>query len=249
MKKSGCHFFLVFLFFIFFLSVSCANQVGSCSPAPSVVSDPDRKATTPPPKPKEELSDFVARLVAAAKGRLKFSVRYDGSYVTIPYPNGDVPADQGVCTDEIVRIYRAVGYDLQQLVHEDFRRNLSAYPAKWKGPRPDPNIDHRRVPNLMVFFSRQGDRLPITANGADYAPGDLVAWDLGDGLTHIGILVDEQSSSGNPLVVHNIGEGPRMQAVLFSWKIIGHYRYPRSSAGAGEAPSTEEMVKKIEGEI
>lgn len=169
--------------------------------------------------------------MAAAKERLKYRVRYDGSYVTIPYPNGDVPASQGVCTDEIIRIYRAVGFDLQRLVYEDFHKSPSAHPNKWKGPRPDANIDHRRVPNLMVFFSRNGARLPVTEQEDDYKAGEIVAWDLGGGLLHIGVLVDERSTGGVPLVVHNIGKGPRMEDILFAWKIIGHYRFPKSEGG------------------
>jgi uncharacterized protein len=173
-------------------------------------------------------AEFLARLVAAAVERIHHSVRYDSSYVGIPYPNGDVAADTGVCTDEVIRAYRAVGVDLQQQVHEDMKFNFSAYPRF--GPRParhpDANIDHRRVPNLMVFFSRKGSTLKITDRAEDYAPGDLIAWDLGGNVTHIGIVVDHRSpESGRWMIVHNIGRGPRMEDVLFDWKIIGHYRY------------------------
>jgi uncharacterized protein YijF (DUF1287 family) len=171
---------------------------------------------------------FLRRLVAAAVERTSHQVRYDSSYVRIPYPNGDVPADTGVCTDEIIRSYRAVGVDLQKEVHEDILRNWSAYPhdSRWKQTHPDSNIDHRRVPNLAVFFSRKGETLPITYGADDYSPGDLVTWDLGGGVPHIGIVVDQKSPQGERhLVVHNIGEGPRMEDVLFRWKITGHYRY------------------------
>ena len=129
-----------------------------------------------------------------------------------------------MCTDEIIRIYRAVGVDLQKEVHEDMVRNFDAYPHKWQH-RPDPNIDHRRVANLMVFFSREGTALPLTSRGADYSPGDIVAWNLGGGITHIGLVVDQKGRDGRYLVVHNIGRGPQMEDVLFDWKIIGHYRY------------------------
>jgi uncharacterized protein YijF (DUF1287 family) len=171
---------------------------------------------------------FLQRLVAAAVERTSHQVRYNFSYVRIPYPNGDVPADTGVCTDEIIRSYRAVGIDLQKEVHEDILHNWSAYPhdRRWKQSHPDSNIDHRRVPNLAVFFSRKGEALPITYGGDDYSPGDLVTWDLGGGVPHIGIVVDRKSPQGERyLVVHNIGEGPRMEDVLFRWKITGHYRY------------------------
>jgi hypothetical protein len=171
--------------------------------------------------------EFTRRLVAAAIERTDHNVRYESAYVRISYPGGDVPADTGVCTDEVIRSYRAVGVDLQKEVHEDMLRNFAAYPnQRWHRNHPDPNIDHRRVPNLMVFFQRKGESLPITNRGADYAPGDLVTWDLGGGILHIGIVVDQRApGSGNYLVVHNIGEGPKMEDVLFDWKITGHYRY------------------------
>jgi hypothetical protein len=172
--------------------------------------------------------EFTRYLVAAAIERTHHSVRYVSAYVRISYPGGDVPADTGVCTDEIIRSYRTVGVDLQKEVHEDMVRNFGAYPNKrrWLLAHPDSNIDHRRVPNLMVFFQRKGESLPITNKAADYAPGDLVTWDLGGGVPHIGIVVDEKSGqSGRYMVVHNIGEGPKMEDVLFNWKITGHYRY------------------------
>jgi len=173
-------------------------------------------------------AEFTKRLVAAAIERTHHSVRYVSAYVRIPYPGGDVPADTGVCTDEIVRSYRAVGVDLQKEVHEDMLQNFSAYPNKrrWMLAHPDSNIDHRRVPNLMVFFQRKGESLPITSRAEDYAPGELVAWDLGGGVPHIGIVVDQKAGwSGRYMIVHNIGEGPKMEDVLFKWKITGHYRY------------------------
>ena len=172
--------------------------------------------------------EFTRHLVAAAIERTHHSVRYVSAYVRIPYPGGDVSADTGVCTDEIIRSYRAVGVDLQKEVHEDMAQNFAAYPNKrrWLLAHPDSNIDHRRVPNLMVFFQRKGESLPITNKAADYAPGDLVTWDLGRGVPHIGIVVGQKSgSSGRYMVVHNIGEGPKMEDVLFNWKITGHYRY------------------------
>jgi uncharacterized protein YijF (DUF1287 family) len=172
------------------------------------------------------------RLVAAAIERTHHTVRYDPAYVRIPYPGGDVPASTGVCTDEVIRAYRAVGIDLQKEVHEDMASHLSAYPRKWNrsasgaNSATDPNIDHRRVPNLMVFFTRHGQSLPLSADANDYRPGDLVTWNLGRAVTHIGIVVSAKSpQSGRYLIVHNIGQGPQMADVLFNWKIIGHYRY------------------------
>jgi uncharacterized protein len=171
--------------------------------------------------------DFLRRLVSAAIERTTHAVRYEPAYVRIPCPGGDVPADTGVCTDEIIRSYRAVGVDLQKEVHEDMAHNFSAYPRKWRwfSGKPDSNIDHRRVPNLMVFFQRKGETLPITTLARDYNPGDLVTYDLGGNVPHIGIVVDRKGSSGRYMIVHNIGRGPQMEDVLFNWKITGHYRY------------------------
>lgn len=172
--------------------------------------------------------EFTRKLVAAAIERTHHSVRYVSEYVRIPYPDGDVPADTGVCTDEIIRSYRAVGVDLQKEVHEDMLQSFSAYPSRtrWTVAHADSNIDHRRVPNLMVFFQRKGESLPITNRASDYAPGDLVTWDLGRGVPHIGMVVDQKApGSGRYQIVHNIGEGPKMEDVLFNWKITGHYRY------------------------
>ena len=184
---------------------------------------------------------FLRDLVAAAIERTRHEVTYDPGYVAIDYPGGDVPAGSGVCSDEVIRAYRAVRIDLQKEVHEDIVRDPSAYPlSRWRQKRPDRNIDHRRVPNLMVFFSREGEELKITSLGQDYRPGDLVAWDLGNGAIHIGMIVDQKALlSGRHMIVHNIGAGPKMEDVLFDWKIIGHYRYfgppPAASAPAAQA--------------
>jgi hypothetical protein len=172
--------------------------------------------------------EFLHKLVAAAIERTNHVVRYDPGYVGIAYPGGDVPPETGSCTDEVIRAYRALGVDLQKEVHEDMAANFALYPASatWKQRRPDKNIDHRRVPNLMAFFSRKGEVLPRTGNASDYQPGDLVTWDLGRGLTHIGIVVDRKAPYGGRFMVeHNIGSGPKIEDVLFEWKIIGHYRY------------------------
>jgi hypothetical protein len=181
-----------------------------------------------PPAETTARQEFLKKLVAAAAERSHHTVRYDPAYVRIPYPAGDVPADTGVCTDEIIRAYRAVGIDLQKEVHEDMEQNFSAYPRKWRwlSGHTDANIDHRRVPNLMVFFSRKGEKLAITGRAEDYSPGDLVTWDLGGNVPHIGIVVDQKSlTGGRSMILHNIGRGPRIEDVLFSWKITGHYRY------------------------
>ncbi len=167
-------------------------------------------------------ADFTKRLVAAAVARAGVKVRYVPDYVKIPYPGGDVPADTGVCTDEVIRIYRAVGIDLQKEVHEDVVAHFAAYPSPQR--RPDANIDHRRVKMLMRFFERQGAALPIRDDPADYQPGDVVAWDLAAG--HVGMVLDRKDPTGTrPLILHNVGRGPEIEDALFSWKIIGHYRW------------------------
>jgi uncharacterized protein len=171
---------------------------------------------------------FLEELSASAIERTHHYVRYDPAYVRIPYPGGDVPADTGVCTDEVIRSYRELGIDLQREVHEDIVRNRLAYAFHSRSLTvvPDTNIDHRRVPNLMIFFRRNGESLAITHRTEDYSPGDIVAWDLGGGVLHIGIVVDRQAQqTARYMIVHNIGAGPRMEDVLFDWKIIGHYRY------------------------
>ncbi len=178
--------------------------------------------------------DFGLRLSAAAEERATKFVIYDGSYVRIPYPNGDVAADRGVCSDEVVRAYRLLGIDLQRLVHEDMRRAFHAYPRRWGLERPDPNIDHRRVPNLSTFFARHGQSLPVTAHGRDYEPGDVVAFALADGRPHIGIVTERMSGDGErPLVLHNIGFGPQIEDMLFSLKITGRYRYTGPAGRTG----------------
>lgn len=169
---------------------------------------------------------FYAQLADSAVALTKQQVRYDGSYFRISYPNGDVPADKGVCTDVVIRAYRKMGIDLQKEVHQDMKANFSTYPNNWGLRKPDTNIDHRRVPNLMTFFARHGTVLGKTMDSNDYIPGDIVCWDLGRGLTHIGIVVKKKSPDGNRhMIVHNIGAGQVMQDCLFAYKIIGHYRF------------------------
>lgn len=165
------------------------------------------------------------RLVEAARTQVGVTLGYDPAYRRIAYPGGDVPLATGVCTDVVIRALRAQGLDLQQRVHEDMRRHFSAYPRHWGLKRPDPNIDHRRVPNLMTWFDRQGLSLKVGQAAADYQPGDIVTWDLGRGLQHIGIISDRRSREGTPLALHNIGQGTQEEDILFRWPILGHYRF------------------------
>ncbi|WP_346882812.1 DUF1287 domain-containing protein [uncultured Algibacter sp.] len=167
----------------------------------------------------------VSTLSDAALALTKQQVTYDPSYFSIAYPNGDVPSSKGVCTDVVIRAYRKLGIDLQKAVHEDMKTNFSLYPKIWGLKRTDRNIDHRRVPNLMVYFKRQNAQKPITNNPKDYMPGDIVCWNLGGAITHIGIVVDRKSNDGKRnLIVHNIGSGQVLEDSLFDFKIIGHYR-------------------------
>ncbi len=162
----------------------------------------------------------------AALSLTKQQVTYDPSYFSIKYPNGDVPSDKGVCTDVVIRAYRKIGIDLQKKVHEDMKVNFSKYPKIWGLKTTDKNIDHRRVPNLMTYFKRKGASKTITKNAKDYIPGDIVAWNLGGGLTHIGIVVHKKSRDGKRnLIVHNIGAGQVLEDCLFKYTIIGHYRF------------------------
>ncbi|PKB44180.1 hypothetical protein AX016_2394 [Cellulophaga sp. RHA19] len=162
----------------------------------------------------------------AALQLTKDNVTYDPSYFSIDYPNGDVPSDKGVCTDVIVRAYRKLGIDLQKNVHLDMKSNFNVYPKLWGLKTTDKNIDHRRVPNLMTYFKRKGEEKLISKKAEDYVAGDIVCWNLGGAITHIGIVVNKKSKDGKRnLIVHNIGGGQVLQDCLFSFKIIGHYRY------------------------
>lgn len=169
---------------------------------------------------------FARRLAAAAEERAHHHVVYDGTGFPIAYPMGDVPAGKGTCTDEVVRAYRLVGVDLQQVVHEDMLRNFAAYPSKFHLTAPDPNIDHRRVWNLLTFFNRNAESLPISDRGADYKPGDVIVWDLDNFQLHIGLVTSRWSKKNKrPLIMHNISSGPHVEDKLFEYKIIGHFRY------------------------
>lgn len=171
-------------------------------------------------------SDFYAKLSIAAVSLTNDKVFYDPAYYTIPYPNGDVPADRGVCTDVVIRAYRKLGIDLQKLVHEDMKAHFGLYPKTWGLKGPDKNIDHRRVPNLMKFFERFGEVKTISDQATAYLPGDIVCWNLGGAITHIGIVSNQKvAGTERYLVVHNIGNGQVLEDCLFSFKIIGHYSF------------------------
>ena len=172
--------------------------------------------------------DFYEKLSDAALLLTKDEVTYDPAYIKITYPNGDVPKNKGVCTDVVIRAYRKLGIDLQKEVHEDMKANFSKYPnlKKWGLKKPDPNIDHRRVPNLEVFFSRKGQSLPVSKHPKDYKTGELVTWMINGKLPHIGIVTNKKTPDGKrPMLVHNVGAGQILKNCLFSYEIVGHYKY------------------------
>ena len=189
----------------------------------------DGAQTSPPPHAAIESAPAAVSppLVAAARAQIGVTTGYDPAYFSLRYPGGDPPADRGVCTDVVIRALRTQGVDLQQRINEDMRGNFAAYPQLWGLSRPDRNIDHRRVPNQMRWFQREGWELPISTHANDYAAGDIVAWKLnGNGLLHVGIVSDRRLDDGTPLVLHNIAQGTQEQDLLFRHTIIGHYRMP-----------------------
>lgn len=213
---------------IFFVSLFAVCGVAASQKLRSIDSFLIRWSDAYRPQPNRHQSEptFQNRLSDAALSRPTFRVRYDGKYVRIPYPNGDVPANMGVCSDEIIRIYRAVGIDLQQLIHEDMKKRFASYPGLWGLTNPDSNIDHRRVPNLMVFFKTFGTTLSTDSNPELYRGGDVVVWRLSNGLLHIGMAVNKLSQDGKrPMIVHNIGLGPQLEDALYVGTIVAHFRY------------------------
>jgi uncharacterized protein len=172
------------------------------------------------------LESQPSRLVAAAKHQIGKTIGYDGNYRSIRYPGGDVAIGTGVCSDVVIRSFRVLGIDLQRSVHEDMTAAFKQYPQLWRLTKPDSNIDHRRVPNLMTYFERRGKKITASSRNEDFLPGDIVAWDLGNRVTHIGIVSDDRALlARTPLVIHNIGGGVKEEDILFKFTIIGHYRY------------------------
>lgn len=174
-----------------------------------------------------DLSEPAKKLVTAARSQIGVTTLYDGTYVKLAYPGGDVPEERGVCTDVIVRAFRAMGIDLQKVVHEDMARAFAKYPQQWGLKSPDANIDHRRVPNLMRFFERTGKKIAVTKNAADYRPGDIVSCLIPGNLAHIMLVCDTPSPDDAKRfqIIHNIGAGARMEDRLFDFEITGHFRY------------------------
>ncbi len=205
---------------VFLLTLSCRHQAFEAKPR---TPPPEQTETRPLPAGS---SPRLALVMTGASEQVGKTTGYDPSYQRLDYPNGDVPLETGVCTDVIVRAFRKASVDLQKDIHEDMAKSFAAYPTKWGLSRTDTNIDHRRVPNLQTYFKRQGKSLAIEVAGDKFLPGDIVTWDLGTGIDHVGIVVNVWSKpSKRYLIVHNIGAGARMEDVLFAWKITGHYRY------------------------
>lgn len=175
-----------------------------------------------PPRPPEQQTETRA-LPANSSPNLKLAIdaaveqigkttSYDPSYQKIEYPNGDVPIETGVCSDVIVRAFRKGGIDFQKDVHEDMKNNFSTYPTRWGLKGTDANIDHRRVPNLQTYLSRKGKSLTTTSGSENFLPGDVVTWDLGGGVDHVGLVVNVWSKpTQRYLIVHNIGAGTLME--------------------------------------
>lgn len=192
---------------------------------------PERRAPAAVPAESPTLAEIESPAVRAmlenAHEQTKITKNYTQDYFVIPYPDGDVPAETGACTDVVIRAFRRAGVDLQKEVHEDMRAGFAAYPKKWGLPKPDTNIDHRRVPNLQTFFTRRGKSLPVSLQAVKYKPGDVVTWDInGKGMTHIGVVSNLRNETGDRyLIIHNIGYGTRAEDALFRWKVTGHFRY------------------------
>ena len=210
----------LYIFTLLFALLSCKNEVKSNE---IVLSNPteiiqDSFIVKP--------NSFAEKLSNAAISIIDDEIIYTPSYVSIKYPNGDVPAKTGVCTDVIIRAYRKLGIDLQKEVHEDMKVNFSKYPKTWGLIKTDTNIDHRRVPNLELFFESKGEKLNASQNASDYKTGDLVTWMINGKLPHIGIVTHLKSDDGKRnLIVHNVGGGQVLQDCLITWVIVGHYRY------------------------
>lgn len=193
--------------------ILCALAGGCFRPVePAEVSSP------PTRDPNAALASFAMRQIGVTR-------QYDPAYTAMKYPGGDVPLDRGVCTDVVIRALRHQDVDLQKLIHEDMAKHFAEYPSKWGLSRPDPNIDHRRVENIQCYLTRAKKAVPITMNPDHYRPGDIVTWQLKSGRAHIGIVSEQRSHQGRPLIIHNIGSGTILEDFLFEAKVTGHFRF------------------------
>ncbi|MES2983117.1 MAG: DUF1287 domain-containing protein [Verrucomicrobiota bacterium] len=174
------------------------------------------------------LANPAEKIITEARKQVGVTVRYDPAYVSLEYPKGDIPRERGVCTDVVIRAIRdALDKDLQELVHIDMKANFSKYPKIWGLKTPDKNIDHRRVPNLMTFFTRKHISIPLPKGEekSEFLPGDIVTCTVPPNLPHIMIISDKKSAAGRPLVIHNIGSGTQEEDRIDDFPITGHYRW------------------------
>lgn len=222
MKSKNLYLSILISFLLISFGCRTDNSNVAEKDTPSIFSDSHAE-----PKLSETNSPQIKKLLESAFKQTEVTKSYDPAYVVLPYPNGDVPLETGVCSDVVIRAFRNADIDLQKEVHEDMKGNFAVYPKKWNLPKPDANIDHRRVPNLQKFFERKGKALEISNSGENYKPGDVVSWDLNDkGMTHIGIVSNVfNENTKRYSIIHNIGSGAKIEDVLFDWKITGHYRY------------------------
>lgn len=204
--------------------IACQSNVATQAQQDKPNSSP---STITKPKLAEIQNESIKKMLESAVEQTTLTKSYDPAYVVLPYPNGDVPIETGVCSDVVIRGFRKAGVDLQKEIHEDMSTNFSVYPKKWGLKKADPNIDHRRVPNLQTYFTRKGKSLQITDKAENYKPGDVVAWHLDEkGTTHIGLVSNMwNETTKRYLIIHNIGSGTKAEDVVFEWKIVGHFRY------------------------
>jgi hypothetical protein len=214
-------FLAILLFTLGCQTVQTAVET-SALPAVKIFPDELKEKPLAPDTP-----EAVKKMLESAKKQTTLTKTYDPAYVVLDYPNGDIAIEKGVCTDVVIRALRAAGVDLQKEVHEDMAANFAEYPQKWGLKKADPNIDHRRVPNLRAFFTRKGKALPVTEKAENYKPGDIVTWDLdGKGMTHTGLVSNYWSEANQRyLIIHNIGGGAIAEDKLLDWKVTGHFRY------------------------
>ncbi|SFH19024.1 hypothetical protein SAMN05660649_04218 [Desulfotomaculum arcticum] len=215
-----------FLFVVLFLAAGCSTTANQ--PPGEKTKEINKPSPSPVELIPEEKLCVYDLAVLGARQEVINAVSYDAAYRKLDYPDGDVPPDRGACTDVVIRAYRNAGIDLQKLIHEDMQAAFKSYPQNWGLDGPDPNIDHRRVPNQMKFFERHGQALTLSTAKADLADwqwGDVVYWKFTNGLEHCGIISDRKNDQGMPLAIHNAGLA-REEDCLERWEIIGHYRYP-----------------------
>ncbi len=198
-------------------SRAAPTRVAAASP-PLCVADAPSASMAPVPS-----ANFGRALARAARAQTDDFIIYNARYISLAYPGGDTPALYGVCTDVVIRAYRALDIDLQELIHASRLGN------------GDPSIDHRRVEVVRRFLTLDGTSRPISEFAEDYRPGDIVTYHRPEGRIsqhHIAIVSEELAPSGRPLIIHNRGWGPQIEDALFVDRITGHYRLSREQVDA-----------------